>query len=54
MIESVKDQDYPRIEHLIYDGGSTNGTQDILARYQHLLWVSEPDRSQSHALNKGF
>ncbi len=53
-IESVRDQDYPRIEHIIFDGGSTDGTLDILARYAHLDWTSEPDRGQSHALNKGF
>lgn len=36
------------------DGGSTDGTLDILAGYDNLRWVSEPDRGQSHALNKGF
>ena len=53
-IESVSDQDYPRVEHIVYDGGSDDGTQQILARYPHLQWISEPDRGQSHALNKGF
>jgi glycosyltransferase involved in cell wall biosynthesis len=53
-IESVKTQDYPAIEHIVIDGGSTDGTQQILARYPHLVWVSEADRGQSHALNKGF
>lgn len=53
-IESVRGQDYPAIEHIVIDGGSTDGTVDILAEYPHLTWVSEPDRGQSHALNKGF
>jgi len=53
-IESVHSQDYPNIEHIVIDGASTDGTQQILARYPHLVWVSEQDRGQSHALNKGF
>jgi glycosyltransferase involved in cell wall biosynthesis len=53
-IESVRTQDYPHVEHIVVDGGSTDGTLDILAEYDHLRWVSEPDRGQSHALNKGF
>ncbi len=36
------------------DGGSTDGTLDILKRHPHLQWISEPDRGQSNALNKGF
>lgn len=43
------------IEHLVFDGGSTDGSIDILRRYEsHLLWVSEKDRGQSHAINKGL
>jgi glycosyltransferase involved in cell wall biosynthesis len=53
-IESIRNQDYPAIEHIVMDGGSTDGTLDILHQYPHLTWVSEPDRGQSHALNKGF
>jgi glycosyltransferase involved in cell wall biosynthesis len=53
-IESVKKQDYPYIEHIIVDGGSSDGTIEILKAYPHLKWVSEKDRGQSHALNKGF
>jgi glycosyltransferase involved in cell wall biosynthesis len=53
-IESVRAQDYPRVEHVVVDGGSTDGTLEILQEYDHLRWISEPDRGQSHALNKGF
>lgn len=53
-IESVLEQDYPRIEHIVVDGGSTDETLDVLRRYPQLTWVSEPDGGQAHAINKGF
>jgi glycosyltransferase involved in cell wall biosynthesis len=53
-IESVSAQDYPRVEHVVVDGGSIDDTLAILAEHEHLRWTSEPDRGQSHALNKGF
>jgi hypothetical protein len=53
-IESVLAQNYPNFEHIIIDGGSTDGTLNILRSYPHLKWTSEPDRCQSEALNKGF
>jgi glycosyltransferase involved in cell wall biosynthesis len=53
-IRSVLEQDYPNVEHVVVDGGSTDETLDVLRRYEHVRWVSEPDRGQSHALNKGF
>jgi glycosyltransferase involved in cell wall biosynthesis len=55
-IQSVLDQNYPRLEYIVIDGGSTDGSVDILrAHERHFAhWVSEKDRGQSHALNKGF
>jgi glycosyltransferase involved in cell wall biosynthesis len=53
-IQSVLQQDYKYIEHIVIDGGSTDNTVDILKRYPHLIWVSEKDRGQADALNKGF
>ncbi len=55
-IRSVLDQEYPNLEYLIIDGGSTDGSVDIIKKYAHRLayWTSEPDRGQSHAINNGF
>jgi len=52
-IQSVLDQDYSHVEHIIVDGGSTDGTLKIINKYPHLRVVSEPDRGLYDALNKG-
>jgi glycosyltransferase involved in cell wall biosynthesis len=53
-IESVLKQKFTDWEHIIIDGGSTDGTVDILKRYPHLSWKSEIDKGQSEAINKGL
>ncbi|MBU0638080.1 MAG: glycosyltransferase [Planctomycetes bacterium] len=53
-VQSVLDQEYANIEHIVCDNCSTDQTLDILRRYTHLDCRSEPDRGQSDALNKGF
>ncbi len=53
-IQSVANQDYPNLEHIVVDGGSTDGTMEILKRYPKVRWISEKDSGQSDALNKGF
>jgi glycosyltransferase involved in cell wall biosynthesis len=53
-IGSVLKQDYVPIEHIIIDGGSTDGTLDLLAQFPHLKVVSGPDKGMYDALNKGL
>ena len=53
-VESVLSVQYPRVEHIIVDGGSTDGTSDILAQYPHLKVIVGPDQGMYDALNKGL
>ncbi|MCL6435190.1 MAG: glycosyltransferase [Leptolyngbyaceae cyanobacterium HOT.MB2.61] len=55
-ILSILWQGYPNLEYIIIDGGSTDNSVEIIKKYQNYLayWVSEPDRGQSQAINKGF
>jgi len=52
-LESVAAQTYPRIEHVVVDGGSTDETVQLLKEAPGIRWISEPDRGQADAINKG-
>ena len=53
-IASVLDQNVNDFEHIVVDGGSSDDTLRILKKYEHVKWISEPDRGQSDAMNKAF
>ncbi len=55
-IQSVLDQPYPKLEYIIIDGGSTDGTREIIKKYEKYLtyWISEPDQGIYDGINKGL
>lgn len=57
-LDSVANQNYPEVEHIVVDGGSDDGTVALLEeygdQYDHLRWISEPDDGQADAVNKGL
>lgn len=54
-IKSVLDQQYPNLEYIVMDGGSTDDTVSVLKKYdKKIIWVSKKDKGQTHAINKGL
>ncbi len=55
-LRSVREQSYPNVEHIVIDGGSTDGTLEVIQRHADTLgfWISEPDRGIYDAMNKGI
>lgn len=54
-IRSILEQNYPNLEYIVIDGGSTDSTVEILKKYgKKIKWISEKDRGQSDAINKGM
>lgn len=53
-LESVRKQSYRSVEHIVIDGGSTDGSVNLFREAGNTRWISEPDTGQAHAINKGF
>ena len=53
-IDSVLAQNYPNFQHIVIDGGSNDGSVELLNSYDHLTWISEADNGQADAMNKGL
>ncbi|MEZ5010012.1 MAG: glycosyltransferase family 2 protein [Chitinophagales bacterium] len=55
-ITSVLHQNYPNLQYIIIDGGSSDGSVEIIKKYENQIdyWISEKDSGQTHAINKGF
>ena len=53
-LASVREQGYPNVEHVVVDGGSTDGTVEVLERAEGIRWISEPDEGLADAMNKGI
>lgn len=55
-MQSVFNQSYPNIEYIVIDGGSSDGSVELIKKHAHRLayWISEPDKGQTDAINKGF
>ncbi len=53
-LESVANQPDVRIEHIVLDGGSTDDSAEVAARFNHLKWIQKPDKGMSDAINNGF
>ena len=53
-IESIRNQGYSNLEHIVIDAASNDGSVELLKSYSEITWISEKDKGQSHALNKGL
>ena len=54
-IESVLGQDYPRLEYIVLDDGSTDNTREVLGKYEgRIIWETHPNMGETRTVNKGF